>query len=154
VKDKTSESDKITQEIIAISYKAILNLFDKLYANLLNIKYHSKCWKQATDTILKKLNKFNYSILKAYRVISLLNCLEKISEQILAKRLSYLAETTSLLHSSQISDRISKSAIDAALLLSNQVDKNKKLKCKISTLFLDVKSAFDHVSKNWLLAIL
>jgi len=43
VKDKTSESDKITQEIIAILYKAILNLFDKLYANLLNIRYHSKC---------------------------------------------------------------------------------------------------------------
>lgn len=97
VKGKTSESDKITQAIIAKVYKAISDLFYKLYSSLLNTEYHSNCWKQVTEAILRKLNKLNHSILKAYRVISLQNCLDKVSEQILARRLFYLAETTSLL---------------------------------------------------------
>ena len=46
------------------------------------------------------------------------------------------------------------SAIDAALLLQHEVEKNKANKLKTSTLFLDVKGAFDHVSKNRLIQIL
>jgi ribonuclease HI len=84
----------------------------------------------------------------------LLNCLGKVSERILARRLSYLAETTTLLHPSQIGSRLYKSAIDAALLLKNEVELNKANKLKTSTLFLDIKGAFDHVSKNRLVAIL
>jgi hypothetical protein len=87
-------------------------------------------------------------------VISLLNCLGKISERILAKRLSYLAETTSLLHDSQIGRRLKKSVIDTGLLLVNKVQENHLKGYKISVLFLDIKGAFDYISKNQLLAIL
>ena len=48
--------------------------------------------------IIKKFNKENYSDFKSYKVISLLNCLDKISERIIAKRLSYFAEIIDLLH--------------------------------------------------------
>ena len=47
--------------------------------------------------------------------------------------------------------RLHKSAIDTALLLQNEVETNKSYKLKTTTLFLDVKGAFDHVSKNRLL---
>jgi len=47
--------------------------------------------------------------------------------------------------------RLYKLAINAALLLQNEVEANKSYKLKTSTLFLDVKGAFDHVSKNRLL---
>ena len=50
--------------------------------------------------------------------------------------------------------RLHKSAIDAALLLQNEVETNKSYKLKTTTLFLDVKGAFDHVSKNRLLQIM
>jgi len=67
--------------------------------------------------ILPKPNKANYSLPKSYRVISLLNCLGKVLEKILATRLSYLAETGDLLQDSQIGGRKQKSALDACLLL-------------------------------------
>ena len=121
---------------------------------MLDIGYHPKCWKQATGAILKKPGKPDYSVPKAYRVISLLNCLGKISERILAQRLSYLAETTNLLHPSQIGGRLQKSAIDTALLLTNEVELNQAKNLRTTALFLDVKGAFDHVAKNQLLAIL
>jgi hypothetical protein len=44
--------------------------------------------------------------------------------------------------------------VDAALLLANEVESNRRLKRKTTTLFLDVKGAFDHVAKNQLLTIL
>ncbi len=50
--------------------------------------------------------------------------------------------------------RLHKSAINTALLLQNEVETNKSYKLKTTTLFLDVKGAFDHVSKNRLLQIM
>jgi hypothetical protein len=41
--------------------------------------------------------------------------------------------------------------INIALLLSQEVELNRRLKKKTSTLFLDVKRAFDHVAKEQLL---
>ena len=154
IKGKTPGPDSIGQDIILQAYKAIPEVFHKLYSRLINLGYHPKYWKQATGAILKKDKKPDYTAPKAYRVISLLNCLGKVSERILAQRLGYLAETTSLLHCSQIGGRLKKSAIDAALLLTNEVELNRRAKRKTSTLFLDVKGAFDHVAKNQLLVIL
>ncbi|KHJ34205.1 hypothetical protein EV44_g0289 [Erysiphe necator] len=88
---------------------------------------------------------------KAYRVISLLSCLGKVSERILAKRLSYLVEISQLLDPTQIGGRLTKSAVDAALLLINEVETNRQIRRVTSTLFLDVKGAFDHVSRNQIL---
>ena len=68
--------------------------------------------------------------------------------------MGYLAEITNLLHPTQIGGRQKKSAIDTALLLTTEVEANKKRSLKTSALFLDIKGAFDHVAKNQLLATL
>lgn len=85
----------------------------------------------------------------------MLNCLGKISEKILAKRLAYLAELpgSNLLHHDQMGGRQKKSAIDAVLSLVHDVQSAKRRKKLSSTLFVDVKGAFDHVSIDQLLRI-
>ena len=98
IKGKTPGPNLITQEMIVHAYNAIPYIFYIVYSLLINSGYHPKIWKQATGFILKKPSKPNYSLPKAYRVISLLNCLGKVSERILAQRLSYIAETTTLLY--------------------------------------------------------
>jgi len=100
IKGKTPGPDLITQEIIIQAYSAIPEVFYIVYSILINQGYHPKCWKEATGFILKKPKKPDYSKPKVYRVILLLNCLGKVSERILARRLSYLAETTTLLYNS------------------------------------------------------
>jgi ribonuclease HI len=154
IKGKTPGPDAITQDIIRHAYSAVPDMFYKVYSTLLDIGHHPQCWKQATGVILKKPAKRDDSDPKSYRVISLLNCLGKVSERIFAQRLSHLAEMTELLHPTQVGGRLKKSAIDAALLLYNEVETNRRLKRKTSTLFMDVKGAFDHVAKNQLLGIL
>ena len=103
--------------------------------------------------IIKKFNKENYSDPKSYRIISLLNCLDKISERIIAERLAYIAEVTDLLYFDQIGGRKQKSAIDAAISLLSDIEINKHEKKLTSCLFLDIKRAYDHVNKSQLLDI-
>ena len=52
----------------------------------------------------KKKNR-KATISKFYKVVLLLNCLRKIAEKIIATRLSYIAETSDLLDSDQMSNR-------------------------------------------------
>ena len=125
-----------------------------MYSTLITKGYHPLCWRYATGCVLAKPGKPDYGVPKAYRVISLLNCLGKVTERILAKRLGVMAETGPLLHNSQMGGRAKRSAIDTALLLTDYVERQKAKKKKVSAVFLDVKGAFDHVAKNRLLRIM
>ena len=84
----------------------------------------------------------------------LLNCLRKISEKIIATRLSYFVEHLNLLHNEQIKDRKNQFTIDAFLCLLHDIETAKNSKNVFSCLFFDVKDAFNHVSTKRLIAIL
>ena len=102
--------------------------------------------------ILKKPNR-KATIPKSYRVVSLLNCLGKVAEKIVAVRLSHTAEISDLLYTDQIEDRRQKSVIDAVLSLVHDIQLAKHEKKAISVLFMNIKEAYDHVSVNHLLKI-
>ena len=125
-----------------------------IFSELIKNEYHSQCWKESIEAILKKSNKNDYSQSKSYRIIMLLNCLRKISEKIIATRLSHFAEHSNLLHNEQMKDRKNRFAIDASLCLLHDIQIAKNSKNVFSCLFLDVKEAFNHVSTERLIAIL
>ena len=87
-------------------------------------------------------------------MITLLNCLSKVSEKIMATRLFYWAETINLLYSEQMSGRKQRSAIDAAMCLTHDIQLANNNNKVLSALLLDVKGAFDHVSLNQLLKVM
>lgn len=154
VKSKTPGPDNITQDMVIAAYRAEGDLLFRIFSLFFDYGYHPRCWKQATGVILKKAGKPDYSAPKAYRVISLLNCLGKVLERMLAKRLGALAEVTHLLHPSQMGGRSRKSAIDTGLLLLNEVQRQRRRGRHTSTVFLDIKGAFDHVALNQLLTVM
>jgi hypothetical protein len=108
--------------VLRETYVTVSELFDYLYSMLMTNSYHPKCFKEATGIILKKPQSAkppyrNYTLPKAYRVILLLNCLVKVMEKIIARRLAVIAEFKTLLHIYQIGDRRQKSAINAVMVL-------------------------------------
>ena len=151
---KAPGPDKIGFAIIQHAYNAAPNVFYRVYTVLFSHGYHPKCWRKCNGLVLPKPKKKDYTNPKSYRVIALLNCLGKVLEKILAVRLSYLANIGGLLHDTQLGSRKQRSAIDAALLLMHyiQQQKAKRKRSVTSVLFLDIKGAFDHVSKPKLLA--
>jgi len=115
---KALKSDDMSFVILQQAYKSILKIFNLVYSDLIENDYHSKIWREDTKIILKKSNKLNYSISKTYRIITLLNCLDKVAEKIIAVQLSYTAEINNkLLDFDQIRDKKQRSTINTVLNL-------------------------------------
>lgn len=149
---KAAGPDKISFLILQKAFNTIENRFVKLYSNLISYGYHPICWREAIGAILKKSNR-KATLPKSYRVISLLNCLAKIAEKIIATRLAYLAGTTSIVNFDQMGSRKQTSAIDAVMSLIHDIQIAKNENKITSVLFMNVKEAYDHVSCNQLLKI-
>ena len=73
--------DEINWQIIQKAYATISKIFNLLYSKLLDFEHHSICWCFSLEAIIRKSNKSDYTVSKAYRIIALLNCLEKIAEK-------------------------------------------------------------------------
>jgi hypothetical protein len=89
--------------VLREAYTTVSELFNYLYSMLMANSYHPKCFKEATEIILKKSQSAkspyrNYTLPKIYKIILLLNYLAKIMEKIIARRLAVMAEFKTLLH--------------------------------------------------------
>ncbi len=74
--------------------------------------------------ILRKINKSDYFVLKAYRFIALLNTLHKIMKSIMTTRLSYAAKKHNLLsrkHFESRKDIASKHALHYIVEVINSI---------------------------------
>ncbi|KAJ7670204.1 hypothetical protein B0H17DRAFT_843384, partial [Mycena rosella] len=86
-----------------ISYKVIpwawSNASAEIYTLIkrcLHSGYHPWEWRKAIAVALQKLRKPDYSNPRAYRLIQLLECLGKILEKVVARRLTFLVEQHNL----------------------------------------------------------
>ena len=111
-------------------------------------------WRKGLGAVLKKPNKSDYSLPKSYRIITLLNCLGKIAEKIVAYRLAYFGENSNLLDIEQMGGRKNHSAIDAVMTVVHDIEIANRKKNVLSCLLLDIKGAFDFVSINQLLNVM
>jgi hypothetical protein len=148
---KAPGPDGINFACLRHAYRSIPDWFNSLFAEVLNQGYHPRCWREATGAILPKPNKPDYTAVKAYRIVALLNCLGKIAEKLVAQRLADLCEAHHLLHHGQMGGRQFRSAQDAILALVHDVEDKWNRGHNTSALFLDVKGAFDNVSRVRLL---
>ena len=104
-----------------------------LFTKSIELGYHPYRWKRARIVVLKKPGKPDYSVPGAYRPISLLNTLGKILEAVIARRLSFWAETYKLLPDTQFGGRPGRNTEQALLVLANAVDR-AWLRSKVVTL--------------------
>lgn len=87
----------------------------------IRLQYHPQHWRHVKGVLLEKPNKRDRTLIKSYRVISFLNCLEKVVEKVVTKQLSQFCEANGKLHKKQMGTRKHRSAIDAAALLIQKV---------------------------------
>lgn len=69
-------------------------------------------WKRTKGVMLRKTNKLDYTNIKAYQVISLLTCLEKVFKTVVAGMLAEWCQVKHILHSSKMGLRRQRSIID------------------------------------------
>ena len=114
----------------------------KSYQASLDLRHVPRRWRTAKIVVLRKPNKSDYSNPKAYQPTSFLETISKGLEAMVARRLSYLAETHRLLPENHFGGQPDRSA-DQALNLP--VDKKRGGPTVLSLVSFDVQGAFNGV---------
>jgi hypothetical protein len=96
--------------------------------------------------ILNKPNKPDYSLAKAYRPISLLECIAKLLEKIVTKRVNADIITTDLLPMSQFGSRPKHNAIDAIATLIHKIQATCQTGNVGALLLFDISGFFDNIN--------
>ena len=109
-------------------------------------------WKRAKIIPLRKPDKPDYTLAKAYRPISLLSTLSKVLESIVAERISFLAEKHDLLPQNHFGARKRRSAPQALAVLQERIYEAWRKGRVLSLVSFDVKGAYNGVNRDILLA--
>ncbi len=86
--DKISSLDEIINKLLKIYAFIMMQLLTSLFIVCIQQTYYSKTFKKINIITLKKVDKRNYTISKTYRLIALLNIIEKILKFIMNKKIS------------------------------------------------------------------
>ncbi|KAF8730031.1 hypothetical protein AX14_005795 [Amanita brunnescens Koide BX004] len=123
---------------------------DKAVVALFNKVCFTGAWplhfKESVSVIIPKLNKPDYTIPKAYRLIALLNILGKLLTKILANRLQHDAAQYNILHRDQYGGIQGHSTIDVGLVLADFISEHRERGWHSSACALDVVQFFPSLS--------
>ena len=120
-----------------------------IYNICLKIGYFPKAWRQATGIMIPKPDK-DPKITTNYRPISLLSCIGKLFEKILANRIRGELEEKSFFNIWQLGYRNRRCAMEYILRLTDDTLIAHEANRVGAAVFIDVEKAFDCVMAQWL----
>lgn len=141
-------SDNITVQLLRAAWPALGQHVRRLYEGCLAVGHHPKPFREAEVVMITKPGRRDLSTPRAWRPISLLSCLGKGLERLVARRLAWASIHYGVLHSHQAGALPKRSAVDFVTALVH--DKEEALYYgKVATLVtMDIQGAFDTVMRN------
>jgi hypothetical protein len=147
---KAAGLDGIGASVICLLWEWDSARITALVRTSLRLGAHPKSWKIAKGVTIPKPGKDDYSKVKSYRVISLLNCLSKVVEKVVAMMLIDHREWYGTFHPGQYGCRRSLSAVDTVGVLMAKAQEVWSRKQVSGALCMDVEAAFPSVAKDCL----
>jgi hypothetical protein len=142
---------QVSYKVIRWAWQEASKEIYTLIKHCLHNGFHPRQWRMAIAVALRKPRKPDYSNPRAYRLIQLLECLGKVLEKVVARRLTYLVGRHSLIPGSQFGGRSNSSTTDALLAFTNDVQAAWNAGKVTSALTIDIKGYFDFVNHQRLL---
>ena len=139
--------DDINYQLLKKLPDTFLLLIATLFSACFHIGYFPDSWKCAKTILLPKPGK-DAKLAKNHRPISLLSCLGKVLERILAKRLSVHMEQNKLFAEAQSGFRAGRMTSEHTLHMVENSFSAFKHQETVASLFLDVEMAFDKCWQN------
>ncbi|RKK75288.1 hypothetical protein BFJ68_g18117, partial [Fusarium oxysporum] len=141
-------SDNITVKLLETVWHIIGTHIRRLFARCLATGHHPKVFKEAEVVMIAKPGRRDLTEPRAWRPISLLSCLGKGLERLIARRLAWATVHFSVLHPQQTGALPKRSATDLVTALIHDIEEAFASK-KVATLVtMDIQGAFDSVMCN------
>ena len=141
--------DYISNEMIKCSVHTLGDLILKLFNTILNSTIFPKQWCEGFILpIFKSGDPFDPT---NYRGITISSCLGKLFTKILNTRLVNFLIANGIIHRSQIGFMPKHRTADHLLLLKTLIDSCKQSRKKLFICFVDLKKAFDTISRHGLI---
>jgi len=112
---------------------------------------HTGVWKRASGVVIRKPGNEDYTMLKFYGTISLLCCVWRVGENVVAELQFDEAERRALLGDSQFGGRKKRSAIDAAAIMVDRAHVTWEDDNFTGVLMMDIEAAFPCVARGRLI---
>ncbi len=131
----------------------LISHFLNLFRVCVELNYHSFCFKKIHIIALKKSKKKNYTNIKTYKSIVLLNTFDKTLKSIIAQCINDLTKTHDLFSINQMNERKNRNCETILKLFIEQIHTiwNMNKDKMITLLSMNVVETSDHVSKARLL---
>ncbi|OAQ63773.1 endonuclease/reverse transcriptase [Purpureocillium lilacinum] len=149
---KTSPgSDNITVKMLKAAWHIIGEHVRRLYEGCLRLGHHPQPFREAEVVMIAKPGRRNLSTARAWRPISLLSCLGKGLERLIARRLAWASIHYGVLHPQQAGALPKRSAVDLVAALVHDIEE-AFARGQVATLVtMDIQGAFDTVLRNRLI---
>ncbi|KAF7532988.1 hypothetical protein G7Z17_g13581 [Cylindrodendrum hubeiense] len=144
-------ADNITTAVIRACWPVIGDYIRWLYEKCLCLGQHPKAFKGAEVIMIPKPGKRDLSSPRSWRPISLLSCLGKGLERLIARRLAFIAIDRKVLHKNQAGALIKRSAVDLIAALIHDIEAALAKGLVATLVTMDIQGAFDTVLRNRLL---
>lgn len=142
--------DGISVELLSAVWESIGKYVTHLFRACILLGHHPSNFKLAEVVFLPKPGRDPSSI-KGWRPISLLSCLGKGLERIIAKRMSYLAITSDIVGQQQFGALTKRSATDLVSCVIHDIEEAQTQGWASTFITLDVQGAYDAVLHNRLI---
>jgi ribonuclease HI len=139
---KAPGPDGIPNVVLQKCYALIADRLTYIYRAILELEEFFDPWREFTTIVLRKPDKPNYEIPKAYRPIALISTMSKVLTAIVAENISQLVEQNQLLPKTHFGGRPGRTTTDAIHYLTHKIKTAWAGNQVASVLFLDVEGAF------------
>jgi hypothetical protein len=134
-------------KIVKWVWKATPTQLADLVRASIHAGHHPKEWKEAIVCVVSKPRRADYTISKNYHPISLLKCLGKLVEKIVARLMYQEIIQYDLVPTNQFRGRVTSSTVDAALCLTHDVQSVHIAGLRTGICLSNIAGFFDHVNR-------
>ncbi len=135
--------DGITVRLLKACWPTIKEPVRRLFQACLEIGHHPLAFRTADVIMLRKNDKKDLTSVRSWRPISLLSCLGKGLERLVARRVAETAVQRRVLSPQQAGALPKRSATDLLACLTHEIEHALETRLTASMITLDVKGAFD-----------
>ena len=139
---KAPGPDGIPNIVLQKCYDLIADYLLQIYKAILTLEEYYDPWREFSTIVLRKPDKPNYEVPKAYRPIALISTMSRVLTALIADSISQLVEQHRLIPKVHFGGRPGRTTTDAVHYLVHRVKQAWTSGQVASALFLDVEGAF------------